>query len=127
VLTADPSSSAPPLVPSRLNRGANVQSPTNHRTTETLATGTFAKGYAISALIAVVVAIGGGPFEAVTGWVTFTLMPDVVFVLCNAAYLASIRKVNEKRGAEVGFLNLILVIIISVITFVMAGGINHIG
>lgn len=103
-----------------------MTSPTDPRTTESVPAGSFGKGFAISALIAVVVAIGGGIFEAVTGWVTFTLMPDIVFLICNGIYLATIRKEKERKGAAVGFLNLLLVIVVSVITFMMAGGIDKV-
>ena len=82
--------------------------------------GTIGSGYGKSFSIALIVAVAGAIFEAVTGFVTFTLMPDIVFLIVNTIYLFRADGKSRKIGAAIGYLNIIAVVIISVITFFIA-------
>ena len=89
----------------------------------------MAKGYGISFLIALIVGVVGGLFEAIIlapvfGFVTFTLGPDILFVVVNCIHLGMARDEGVKKGARIGFINVIFVIIISFMVFLRAGGLG---
>ena len=89
----------------------------------------MAKGYGISFLIALIVGVVGGLFEAVIlypkfDFVTFTLGPDILFVVVNGIHLGMARDEDVKKGARIGFINVIFVIIISFMAFLRAGGLG---
>ncbi len=82
--------------------------------------GSIGKGYITSLLIALAVAVLGAIFEAFTGIVTITLMPDAVFIIVNTIFLALSKDKNKKIGLGIGYINLGIVIVLSVIVFFLA-------
>ncbi|MDO8459800.1 MAG: hypothetical protein Q7S74_01700 [Nanoarchaeota archaeon] len=82
--------------------------------------GSVSKGYSTSLIIAFVVAVLGAIFEAATGFVTLTLMPDIVFLIANLIFLLREKRKKTREGIGIGFINLVIVIIVSVIVFLIA-------
>lgn len=88
------------------------------------------QGFLISLLIAVIVGVAGGVFEALVllpkfGFVTFTLGPDVVFLVCNLLFLITWKNKYIKIGAGIGFVNVLVVIFTSIYSFFRAISLYH--
>ena len=80
------------------------------------------KAYLVSFIIAVIIGVAGGTFEVfvlwqVFGFVTFTLGPVFLFFCANLVFLCRLETQQQKEGANLGFLNVFFVAIISFLVF----------
>ena len=85
--------------------------------------GSIWKGFGFSCLLALIVGVRGGAFEALILWpafgfVTVTLGPDAVFLVANLLCLSGIpMKPQTGRGMIIGFIAVIITAVVSFAVF----------
>ena len=85
--------------------------------------GSILVGFGISCLLAFVIGVLGGAFEALILWplfgfVTITLGPDFVFLIANLfVCLRNPRNLRTRHGMTIGFLAVIITAVVSFFVF----------